>query len=106
VTCTRRKLETFSADRTITDRGEGANNAIVDVLDFVETVLPQYQGSYSEIRAALDEYEQKVISRARPTVLASRRACLDAHEWKRIRATSPLLSKRTMHLKFDDEDML
>ncbi|KAK2038393.1 FAD binding domain-containing protein [Colletotrichum somersetense] len=84
-------------------RGEGANHAIVDVLDFAETVLPKLDASFKDLRAAIDAYEDQVVARARPGVLASRRACMDAHDWPRISATSPLLSKREMNLQFDDE---
>ena len=66
----------LAADHKVVDRGEGANHAIVDVLDFVETVLPASQKPDAELRSALDQYDQKVISRARPSVLASRRACV------------------------------
>ncbi|KAK4073772.1 hypothetical protein Trihar35433_3246 [Trichoderma harzianum] len=111
-------------------RGEGANHAIVDVLDFATQVVPllalnrddfssrtdsqvpthQSQGPdfRQALRQALDAYEDAVVSRARPGVLASRRACLDAHAFSRLfgeaaTGVSPLLSKREMMLQFDDE---
>ncbi|PTB69114.1 FAD/NAD(P)-binding domain-containing protein [Trichoderma citrinoviride] len=110
-------------------RGEGANHAIVDVLDFATHVVPllspdrrfspttdsqqltdQNQGLdfRRALRQALDRYEDAVVSRARPGVLASRRACLDAHAYSRLfgeaaTGVSPLLSKREMMLQFDDE---
>ncbi|KAK2026422.1 FAD binding domain-containing protein [Colletotrichum zoysiae] len=84
-------------------RGEGANHAILDVLDFAEIVLPKLDASLTDLRAAMDAYEDQVVARARPGVLASRRACIDAHDWPRICPTSPLLSKREMNLRFDDE---
>ncbi|KAK1655034.1 FAD binding domain-containing protein [Colletotrichum phormii] len=87
-------------------RGEGANHAILDVLDFAETVGPKLSGSnnnLANLRAVLDIYEDTVVSRARPGVLASRRACMDAHDWPKISPTSPLLSKREMKLQFDEE---
>ena len=93
------------------DRGEGANHAIVDVLDFSEfvtrTVLLDRQSQLSvvpdfqHLRRALDSYEQRVVSRTRPAVLASRQACLDAHDWAKINRDSPLLSRRRMML--DDQ---
>lgn len=89
-----------------TDRGEGANHAILDVLDFAETVGSKLSGnnnSFADLRAVLDIYEDAVVSRARPGVLASRRACMDAHDWPKISLTSPLLSKREMKLQFDEE---
>ncbi|KAH6605877.1 fad binding domain-containing [Trichoderma cornu-damae] len=110
-------------------RGEGANHAIVDVLDFATHIVPllalnrgssstaasrqhthqsQGQGFRQPLRQALDRYEDAVVSRSRPGVLASRRACLDAHAFSRLfgqgaTSLSPLLSKREMTLQFDDE---
>ncbi|KAL8282524.1 hypothetical protein RB597_009979 [Gaeumannomyces tritici] len=91
-------------------RGEGANHAVLDVADLVETVLQPHliggDSSPAEIRAALDRYETAVVRRARPAVLASRRACLDAHEWDRITDQSPLLSRRSPQIEFDEADLL
>ncbi|WYZ46640.1 hypothetical protein EsH8_IX_000865 [Colletotrichum jinshuiense] len=84
-------------------RGEGANHAILDVLDFAENVVPKSGAAFADLRAAMDVYEDAVVSRARPGVLASRRACMDAHDWPKISPTSPLLSKREMKLQFDEE---
>lgn len=95
----------------------------MDVADLVELVLPQLRlldgphhddgsGSAStparalrDLRAALDRYEDRVVARARPAVLASRQACIDAHQWGRIGEGSPLLSRRLMNLVFDESDM-
>lgn len=92
------------------DRGEGANHAVLDVADLVDTVVrPHLVGRHSrpaDLRAALDRYEAAVVRRARPAVLASRRACLDAHEWARITDESPLLSRRTPQLEFDEAELL
>ncbi|EEU41664.1 uncharacterized protein NECHADRAFT_97732 [Fusarium vanettenii 77-13-4] len=81
-------------------RGEGANHVILDVADFVEKVLPALKESKGteELRSALNEYEDAVVKRTRPGVLASRQACLDAHEWGRINNTSPLLTRREPQL--------
>ncbi|KAG7290104.1 hypothetical protein NEMBOFW57_000099 [Staphylotrichum longicolle] len=94
-------------------RGEGANHAIVDVLDLAELVIPHLlRGTESahptavDLRAALDRYEDRVVGRARPAVLASRQASLDAHQWARINDKSPLLSRRAMNLAFDESDMM
>ncbi|KAF5976982.1 zeaxanthin epoxidase chloroplastic [Fusarium coicis] len=84
-------------------RGEGANHVIFDVKDFVERVVPTLN-SDGDLRFALDEYERAVISRTRPAVLASRRACLDAHNWKRISKTSPLLTKRMPYIEFEETE--
>lgn len=94
------------ADASATDRGEGANHAVVDVLDFVEIVLAQLTADGDgDVRGALDRYEDKVVARTRPGVLASRQACLDAHDWSRINAQSPLLSRRSPNLQFDESAM-
>ncbi|KAK4154914.1 hypothetical protein C8A00DRAFT_42383 [Chaetomidium leptoderma] len=99
-------------------RGEGANHAIVDVVDLVELVImPQFVPGNDDstattttrtavdLRAALDRYEDRVVGRSRPAVLASRQACLDAHQWSRINEKSPLLTRRAMDLAFDETDM-
>ncbi|KAH7122024.1 hypothetical protein B0J13DRAFT_566847 [Dactylonectria estremocensis] len=86
-------------------RGEGANHAIVDVQDFVERVVPVLKENQplNILRGALDAYEDEVIKRARPGVLASRRACLDAHEWSRINNRSPLLTRRERNTQFMED---
>jgi hypothetical protein len=125
------RLATPPLTYSILDRGEGANHAIVDVLDFATHVVPQlaldrasgsnagslqntHQGQAQDfrqpLRQALDGYEDAVVSRSRPGVLASRRACLDAHAFSRLfgeaaTGVSPLLSKREMALQFDDESL-
>lgn len=114
---------TSSAFSYHTDRGEGANHAIIDVLDFATHVVPALKLSHSSsspadshpsraLRQALDVYEDAVVARSRPGVLASRRACLDAHAFSRLfgdaaaaNPLSPLLSKREMMLQFDDESL-
>lgn len=88
------------------DRGEGANHAIADVLDFAKLVVPALHDEVSpdNFRIALDQYEDAVIDRTRPAVLLSRRACLDAHEWSRVNGCSPLLTRREMFARFDEEN--
>ncbi|KAK1761502.1 hypothetical protein QBC47DRAFT_335950 [Echria macrotheca] len=90
-------------------RGEGANHAILDVLDFVHIVLPHVDvstqsgdGDTQSLHTAIEKYAETVTARARPAVLASRQACLDAHDWPSISGESPLLSRRAMQLDFDD----
>ncbi|KAK2592255.1 hypothetical protein QQS21_010042 [Conoideocrella luteorostrata] len=131
-------------------RGEGANHAIADVVDFATHVVPllgrdetAFTGSTDigtiatvstpaepevqhvassrnpvngntnrhmseatnisiQLRTALDAYENVVVNRARPGVLASRRACLDAHDWTRIGPQSPLLSRRQKDIVYDE----
>ncbi|KAF2823824.1 FAD binding domain-containing protein [Ophiobolus disseminans] len=81
-------------------RGEGANHAIVDVLELKERVLPHLHRDKT-LTAAVRKFEEGVIERTRPAVLASRKACLDAHDWHNLTPDSPLLTRRQMHLKFD-----
>jgi hypothetical protein len=52
--------------------------------------------------SAVRTFEDGMIARTRPAVLASRRACLDAHEWQRLLPSSPLLSRRQMQLDFEE----
>jgi hypothetical protein len=84
------------------DRGEGANHATVDVLDLVEMVIPHLASDSASLQTAVKSYHNVVASRARPGVLASRQACMDAHDWSCIGKDSPLLSRRAMKLDFDD----
>lgn len=101
-----RRNENLGLTGDATDRGEGANHAILDVLDFADKVVPKLadgSAAFPELRASMDAYEDGVVARARPGVLASRRACLDAHDWPKIGPASPLLSKREMFLQFDEK---
>ncbi|KAM0245279.1 hypothetical protein ACHAP5_005510 [Fusarium lateritium] len=86
-------------------RGEGANHAILDVEDFVQRVVPllKQNEELAGLRTALDEYEKIVVQRTRPAVLASRRACMDAHDWKMISEKSPLLTRRMPYLEFEED---
>ncbi|KAK5661045.1 hypothetical protein OQA88_12424 [Cercophora sp. LCS_1] len=81
-------------------RGEGANHAILDVLDFVNTGLPSL--CTPNLPTALATYHRTIAQRTRPAVLASRQACIDAHNWPAITSSSPLLSRRAPFLDFDD----
>jgi hypothetical protein len=79
-------------------------------LDFAEIIGPFLEGKVGSaqqggLRGALDRYEDAVVKRSRSGVLASRRASMDAHEWAKIDGSSPLLSRRQMHLDFDDESV-
>lgn len=47
---------------------------------------------------ACDSYEHEMIARTHAAVLLSRRACLDAHDYKRIDESSPLVSRRAVAL--------
>jgi hypothetical protein len=96
----------------LADRGEGANHAILDVFDFAEIVTPHLvqrdvltNSDASRLRMALDQYQDVISARSRPAVLASRQACLDAHDWNRINEQSPLLSRRSMKIDFDEQQL-
>ncbi|KAJ5101723.1 hypothetical protein NUU61_003945 [Penicillium alfredii] len=79
-------------------RGEGANNAIVDVLDLVKRVDMQQPESFNPeaLSVSLATYENDVFARAEPSFLNSRQACLDAHEFSRIVEGSPLVAARKL----------
>lgn len=91
VTNSRVALMGDSAHTMTMFRGEGANNALVDVLDFVKR-MPDLQFIDADKVAA---YEKDVFTRAEPSVVGSRQACLDAHDFARI-ANSPLVAKREL----------
>lgn len=101
-------------------RGEGANNAIVDVLDLVKRVdmcQPRYESNYLQLSltsfiltiaisiassfdsesllSSLAAYEKDVFARAEPSFLNSRQACLDAHDFSKIEG-SPLVGLRDL----------
>ncbi len=92
-----------------TVRGEGANHGITDVAVLVESILsivaPREVCSSSSITATLDtainEYEYEMIGRTAPAVLTSRKACLDAHDYRNITEQSPLVAKRA--IVFDEQ---
>ncbi|KAL1966146.1 hypothetical protein VTN77DRAFT_4698 [Rasamsonia byssochlamydoides] len=82
-------------------RGEGANNAVVDVHDFVKRVGHLLQPadetvSWEAIEQGLQAYDKDVFARGQPCVVNARQACLDAHDYSRITDESPLISKRVV----------
>ncbi|KAJ5250434.1 hypothetical protein N7489_000844 [Penicillium chrysogenum] len=78
-------------------RGEGANNAIVDVLDLVTRVDMCQPSSFDSgaLLSSLAAYENDVFTRAEPSFLNSRQACLDAHDFSKIEG-SPLVGSREL----------
>ncbi|CAG8280068.1 unnamed protein product [Penicillium nalgiovense] len=78
-------------------RGEGANNAIVDVLDLVRRVDMCRPSSFNSgaLLSSLAAYENDVFTRAEPSFLNSRQACLDAHDFSKIEG-SPLVGSRDL----------
>ncbi|KAM0700249.1 hypothetical protein Q7P35_011969 [Cladosporium inversicolor] len=87
-------------------RGEGANHSIVDVSKLLEQIKLLYEGEYVKddgaFEAARAAYESEMIERKEVAVLASRRACLDAHEYARINENSPLVKRRMMRTDLED----
>ncbi|KAJ5489540.1 FAD-dependent monooxygenase, partial [Penicillium diatomitis] len=81
-------------------RGEGANNAIVDVQDLVKSVdLKKACTSDAEtLSKSLDAFNKHVFARVEASVLNSRRACLDAHDFTKIVAGSPLVAARELNV--------
>ena len=92
---------------SLLDRGEGANHAIYDVFEFYNRVTAHlFDTDPVTLREALDDYEDILAKRTRPAVMASRRACLDAHDWPRVKVEkSPLFLKRDPWIEFSDKDM-
>ncbi|KAL6914723.1 hypothetical protein FSST1_012483 [Fusarium sambucinum] len=88
-------------------RGEGANHVILDVEDFVDCVVPILQagGTSEKLRTSVDDYTKAVVTRTRPAVLASRQACLHAHDWEKISSESPLLTRRMPFVEFDESQL-
>ena len=92
---------------TVPVRGEGANHAITDVSSLVHQLLPHIQGfkdpSYRPtydllkvVKETIVAYEDEMYTRSKPSVLASRQACLDTHQYERINETSPLIARRIL----------
>ncbi|KAK2855565.1 hypothetical protein FQN49_005062 [Arthroderma sp. PD_2] len=87
-------------------RGEAGNHGILDVSNLVAALLPVLKPSSDSPsrtqKDVINEYEEEMISRTRPAVLRSRKACLDAHDYSSITADSPLVARRG---KFEDDDL-
>jgi hypothetical protein len=84
-------------------RGEAFNHGLRDLQVLVQQLEPLYekdeQCTAEQRKAAIDAYEAEMCARGRPAVLASRRACLDAHEQGRINEKSPLMARRAIKLE-------
>ncbi|KAJ5138097.1 hypothetical protein N7526_004330 [Penicillium atrosanguineum] len=80
-------------------RGEGANNAIYDVLDLVKRVDMRNSKSFEfeALSTSLAAFEKDIFARVEPSVLKSRQACLDAHQFSKI-AGSPLVTERKIQV--------
>ena len=76
-------------------RGEAFNHGLRDVEELVGRIEERMAGDGTgAMKEAIKEYEEKMCERCRPAVLASRRACLDAHDWSRLDEKSPLVARR------------
>nr|OQO28444.1 hypothetical protein B0A51_02993 [Rachicladosporium sp. CCFEE 5018] len=80
-------------------RGEAANHGITDVRRWLDAHLEVLKAEHPDekaLAAACSSYEEEMIARTRVAVLASRQACLDAHDYSRISDNSPLVSRRAI----------
>lgn len=78
-------------------RGEGGNNAVVDAHDFAKRVghlLKQKDVPFDDIAAGLRQYDEDILVRGRASVIDSRQACLDAHDYANLTEQSPLVARR------------
>jgi hypothetical protein len=84
-------------------RGEAFNHGLRDLQVLVQQLESLYgkdrPHTAEEQKVAIDSYEAELGTRGRPAVLASRRACLDAHEQGRINERSPLILRRAIKLE-------
>ena len=88
-----------SAHAMVMYRGEGANHAIVDVgalFQHLQLLVAAGETDAGLYKDAVEKYEVEMIERTELAVLASRQACLDAHDFKRLNDRSPLVRRRLM----------
>lgn len=88
-------------------RGGAANHAIVDVSVLLDRLRPLYASTEvdaldQKFKDAVRSYEEEVVERTEIAVLASRQACLDAHDAKRINENGPLIRRRLMRTDLED----
>jgi 2-polyprenyl-6-methoxyphenol hydroxylase-like FAD-dependent oxidoreductase len=86
-------------------RGEGANHSIVDVQVLLNHFQPVVEAGGMDgetFKEAREAYENEMVERTEIAVLASRRACMDAHEWERLNDKSPLVRRRLMRADFEE----
>lgn len=92
--------ETCTDPSTHLFAGEGANHAIVDVAKLLDQLQPLLRKEEkledANVLEAVERYESEMIGRTELAVLASRQACLDAHNWSRLNDRSPLVRRRLM----------
>ena len=85
-------------------RGEGANHSIVDVGRLIDLLEPFIKVNVSDEQwqDATQQYEEEMIERTAVAVLASRQACMDAHDYKRLHDKSPLVRRRLMRADLEE----
>lgn len=87
-------------------RGEGANHAIVDVERLLNHIKPMLRQDEvvedAPWKDAVAKYEAEMIERTEVAVMASRQACLDANDFKRINDQSPLVRRRLMKADLEE----
>ena len=83
-------------------RGEAYNHGLKDLMGCVEKIEKIYKSGdewHLQRQERIHEYEAEVRARTHVAVLASRRACLDAHDQAaRLTDKSPLVAMRTMNV--------
>lgn len=76
----------------------------LDASVLFDAIKPLYQSDgpieSKESKEALAKYEAEAVKRGEVAELASRQACLDAHEWKRLNDQSPIV-----HMTVAREDL-
>ncbi|KAL8657430.1 MAG: hypothetical protein Q9226_001923 [Calogaya cf. arnoldii] len=84
-------------------RGEAANHGVVDIsilLSSILSTIPSISTASNtqphSLKQAIEAYESEMVPRTAPAVLTSRRACLDAHDYRSITDQSPLVSRRVI----------
>lgn len=71
----------------------------MDAANLAEALKAVCDGK-SSLKEAVDAYETEVRKRTAPAVLLSRQACLDAHDWSKIKSGSAaVLARRAVTLK-------
>jgi 2-polyprenyl-6-methoxyphenol hydroxylase-like FAD-dependent oxidoreductase len=84
-------------------RGEGFNQGLADLKGLVLSLEQLYKPEADWLKQremVIGPYEDQMRKRTLPAVLASRRACLDAHDQQRLNSgRSPLLAMRAMSLE-------
>ena len=69
----------------------------MDVAVLLDKLLPALEANDEKsgaLEKSITEYNEEMITRTQPAVLNSRKACLDAHDYKSINNRSPLIARR------------